>query len=195
MNEEAEKFKEFLDQSNLEICLPGMYNPSHSVVIRAFDNYIDTGIDVSKEHMELTHLSWKMESFYNSTLDDYFRNYPPIKEEIQLLTSCLLGDTFWHHSNWWEFNQLEKYIKEVNKYYVLWSGYEKRRQRANYHISKKDVRERIYKKCGYKCVKCGQDDKTLFHIDHIIPVIKGGGNEDENLQVLCVACNCSKGGR
>ena len=28
-----------------------------------------------------------------------------------------------------------------------------------------------------------------FHVDHIVPLFKGGPDEDENLQVLCIKCH------
>jgi hypothetical protein len=57
-------------------------------------------------------------------------------------------------------------------------------------------RKRILKKYGYECVHCGGkiQDKEL-EIDHIIPVVYGGGNEDSNLQVLCSSCNQIKGAK
>jgi hypothetical protein len=44
-----------------------------------------------------------------------------------------------------------------------------------------------------KCDKAGP--RNEFHIDHIHPVSKGGSNKIENLQVLCVKCNLSKGAK
>ncbi|WP_200920517.1 HNH endonuclease [Citrobacter portucalensis] len=53
------------------------------------------------------------------------------------------------------------------------------------------VRLRIFQRDKYRCKQCGiSDDLT---IDHIRPVSKGGGNEDENLQTLCRSCNSRKG--
>lgn len=43
------------------------------------------------------------------------------------------------------------------------------------------------------CSFCGTTAKeTSLHIDHIVPVSKGGKTEKENLQVLCEQCNLQK---
>lgn len=49
----------------------------------------------------------------------------------------------------------------------------------------------VLKKCGYRCVRCGGvKDLTM---DHILPVSKGGSDEETNLQVMCFQCNTRKG--
>lgn len=45
----------------------------------------------------------------------------------------------------------------------------------------------------YTCVHCGRKfRKGSIDIDHIIPKSKGGTNNPENLQCLCIHCNRSK---
>ena len=34
-----------------------------------------------------------------------------------------------------------------------------------------------------------------FHVDHYIPISKGGKHEKSNLRISCSRCNFSKGGR
>ena len=46
-----------------------------------------------------------------------------------------------------------------------------------------------------KCPVCKCDITKRFHLDHIVPVSKGGKNEDSNVQLLCPPCNQSKGGK
>jgi hypothetical protein len=41
-----------------------------------------------------------------------------------------------------------------------------------------------------KCVRCGSTQN--LHFAHIIPVIKGGGNSEQNIQLLCADCNLEK---
>ena len=50
---------------------------------------------------------------------------------------------------------------------------------------------------GYRCVRCGATAEmgAVLHVDHIIPVSKGGKTEMDNLQTLCEDCNLGKGNR
>jgi len=56
-------------------------------------------------------------------------------------------------------------------------------------------RESFLGKHNYKCCSCGISvkNKSNFHIDHIIPLSKGGSVDENNLQLLCRSCNLKKG--
>lgn len=42
------------------------------------------------------------------------------------------------------------------------------------------------------CARCGEADVAEWHLDHIVPVSRGGGHDRSNLQVLCSGCNLKK---
>jgi len=48
----------------------------------------------------------------------------------------------------------------------------------------------ILRKHGGKCAYCGSNQD--IHKDHIIPISRGGSDGADNIQPLCVHCNCSK---
>ncbi len=49
---------------------------------------------------------------------------------------------------------------------------------------------------GFRCVLCGASPKTdpniVLHVDHILPLSKGGKTEMSNLRTLCERCNLGK---
>lgn len=51
----------------------------------------------------------------------------------------------------------------------------------------------VYARDGRVCFYCDSAEGP-FHIDHFVPVSKGGSNELENLRVACQRCNASKAG-
>jgi hypothetical protein len=59
------------------------------------------------------------------------------------------------------------------------------------------LRRQVFDRDSYRCVDCGIspsiDPSCVLHIDHRIPVSKGGTNDLDNLQVLCDQCNAGKG--
>lgn len=59
-----------------------------------------------------------------------------------------------------------------------------------------DVRYRIPKRDGHRCRSCGNTAEVEpLHVDHIIPIAKGGKSDLDNLQTLCQSCNLGKGAR
>ena len=62
--------------------------------------------------------------------------------------------------------------------------------------TKTDLRKTLYGEQEGRCNGCKElFEIRHFHIDHIVPRKKGGGDFRENLQLLCGNCNSRKGAR
>ena len=61
------------------------------------------------------------------------------------------------------------------------------------------LREKILSRDNYTCKKCGlsrcDEPHLALHVDHSIPIAKGGKTVETNLQTLCWQCNLSKGSK
>lgn len=63
-------------------------------------------------------------------------------------------------------------------------------------IFKGNKRKRILGKANGKCWYCGCDLASVVAcIDHIVPALDGGSDEDSNLVPCCRYCNSAKGTR
>lgn len=109
-------------------------------------------------------------------------------------------------------DKLRSYHRQYNETYVLSEERRKRKrqkrtewgQRNPLHDIAKNARRRaaegyfthmdihaIWVKQSGKCAYC-EVSPPKFHIDHIIPISRGGSNWPSNLQLLCPPCNLRK---
>ena len=55
------------------------------------------------------------------------------------------------------------------------------------------VRFQVFERDGFRCGYCGATPKTAqLHVDHIVPVSKGGTDHPSNLATACSECNLGK---
>lgn len=93
---------------------------------------------------------------------------------------------------------LKKYAETGRDYYIyefhvelLPNKIKSKRRKTNVP---RGMRHEVFKRDNYTCCECGATKKegATLHIDHIIPVSKGGTDELSNLQTLCTDCNLNK---
>lgn len=80
------------------------------------------------------------------------------------------------YKEWQNGNKYEETIKQERK------------------IMNDDIRYNVLKRDNFTCKLCGisAKDGAKLHVDHIIPVSKGGKTIMSNLQTLCDRCNMGK---
>ena len=60
----------------------------------------------------------------------------------------------------------------------------------------KSLRFEVFKRDSFSCVYCGRSaPDVVLHVDHVVPVSKGGTNEITNLVTACSDCNLGKSNR
>lgn len=53
---------------------------------------------------------------------------------------------------------------------------------------------KLRRSLGKECVYCGCNNPLMFTVDHILPKVRGGIDNKENMQLCCWYCNQLKGG-
>ena len=66
-----------------------------------------------------------------------------------------------------------------------------RHKRKTGRLPNGTVKNKIQKQNGL-CVYCKIDIRLKYHVDHTIPLAKGGKHEPSNIQILCPTCNVKK---
>lgn len=90
--------------------------------------------------------------------------------------------------------ELERYHTNPRRKQQLLEAGVRRKSRVRGLPTEKIDRLQIYERDGGKCHICGGTvSRTKFHLDHLIPVVHGGGYVRENLRVAHPACNIGRG--
>jgi 5-methylcytosine-specific restriction endonuclease McrA len=65
---------------------------------------------------------------------------------------------------------------------------------ANGSHTAEDIRK-LHESQNGLCAYCGAPLAGGYHVDHVIPISRGGSNYPSNLALACAFCNCSKNDR
>lgn len=92
----------------------------------------------------------------------------------------------------------EKYLEKAKKWRESHreerSDYEHKRRAARNGADARLVSGKTMKRIrGMACARCGSSGD--IHVDHIVPISRGGAHREGNLQPLCSRCNMSKGNK
>lgn len=104
-----------------------------------------------------------------------------------------------------EIDNLSRHLGQAVVIDEVWGMVEnaRLRQRARTEIPVKrmfisanyaDVFLAVGRRDGFGCAHCGNPAPDL-QIDHCVPLIEGGTNDLDNLQLLCARCNIAKSDR
>ena len=107
-------------------------------------------------------------------------------------------DNDWANS--WEvvfIGNSEEAFKKLHELVSAWEGKSPTKQHKAKEKGRMSptIRYNILQRDEFRCVLCGRSsiDGAKLHVDHIIPLSKGGYTEYNNLRTLCAECNHGKG--
>jgi 5-methylcytosine-specific restriction endonuclease McrA len=104
----------------------------------------------------------------------------------------------YYEANKDRYKQWAKQYREANKdHHRIIKRLARSRRRAiersaGGKYTEDDVRA-MYKRQKGKCYYCGEKVGKKYHVDHVVPLSRGGSNSPDNLVIACPYCNDSKG--
>jgi len=181
-----DKLTEFVtgSESFAGFTMNGCYDISTKLFVSLFEHYKNTGENLLDVHANLTHLSWELDKNNEWLYDE--ETFEIVKKEIK--TGYKMG--------FFDYDTCISMWKKIQEYRDNDIRYQESlknipRKNACKFTSRDEVKDAIFLKYGKICLCCGIDKNT--HLDHVIPVKKGGKDELSNIQPLCRDCNSKKG--
>jgi 5-methylcytosine-specific restriction endonuclease McrA len=102
--------------------------------------------------------------------------------------SKLLSNAKWHAENPDKMSEYQKSYFKSHPEQSRLKGSRRRARKLNggvYSVTVKEIADMLKRPCFY----CGEESK---HIDHIVPLSRGGRHSIGNLIQACASCNLSK---
>jgi 5-methylcytosine-specific restriction endonuclease McrA len=126
-------------------------------------------------------LNSEIQKAWRSLNSEHLRDY---KKSYHTANSAKISEK---NKAWIEDNRERKYMHNRNRRSV-------RNSAAGMHTDN-DINAIFNSQKGL-CATCETElsigEDKVFHVDHIMPLAKGGSNDKYNLQCLCPRCNMSK---
>lgn len=152
---------------------------------------------------DTTHLSLLEHGVYRQLLDMYYLSEERIPEETEVVYRRLCARTgeekkavdtvleeFFQRENGWIHKRCEE---EIARWQARgWFPRDPNIIGLRPSINEwKEIRVRILARDRYRCAYCLTVGGAL-EVDHIVPVSRGGSNNDDNLTAACKPCNRGK---
>lgn len=163
---------------------------------KTYDNYVEeySKINdiVSDSNLEQIKFSRKK---YNKIEKRIIKEILYDKKIYNISINVIVSYTTPSGKNTYKKNRVVGY-QELCDLYMQWRNgkkYDETSKRERKYLTDK-MRYDVLKRDDFKCQKCGitAKDGAKLHVDHIIPVSKGGTTTLSNLQTLCDRCNLGK---
>lgn len=138
----------------------------------------------------------------------WFEKHPEKKKEYKDRDYQKNKDKYQKRANDWYYAHKNDFTFKLN---ILIRQIKYRKEnpdinRANIHRRRTLVRnshgshtaediKKQYEEQGGKCFYCKKDVSKDYHVDHVIPLSRGGSNNPDNLVIACPTCNTSKGAK
>lgn len=136
------------------------------------------------------------ELFQNlADLWQHFGRHPKFHEVKQPLSKFSVSPYAQRYGSW--YNALRAFIAAMNGDIIDTKQTNNEKNTTNNPRSiNYRTRFKVMQRDDFKCQICGASPATqagvLLHVDHIVPVAKGGQATMDNLQTLCQKCNLGK---
>lgn len=187
----------YVANSNCRECRKEDYYNNHEQALKNAKDYKEKNREkINKKWREsykenpIAHKSKNLEYYYKNKelISQKSKSYYEKNKE-----QCRENAIEWYNKNKetslkriakWQKNNSEK-VK------IFKANNRAKREKVEGKFTKEDI-EQILKLQKNKCAYCKCNVSKTRHIDHIMPLSKGGTNWRNNLQILCPKCNLTK---